>query len=191
MQSKRTDYFRSSPAWFTGTQSPRVFNPVQVAKTPNNLFQNESQNSFFWKILLVSCFWVFYPNEEPENLVSSATGSHCEPQGCSNSSSSQFKLLISELELGVWATLSLNSPELMEKKEGHSEEPCNLDLSHKYHRDRHQTVTMPQIRNSCCESSNKSYSSWVKMLISFITLTPNKWLKPRLNSFCFQPFSTP
>lgn len=169
MQSKRTDYFRSSPAWFTGRQSPRVSNPVQVARPPNNLFQNHSQNSFFWKLLLVSGFWVFYPNKEPENLVSSATGSHCEPQRCNNISSSQFKLLIPELELAVWATPSLNNLHGGHRKRGGTWwSTCNLDLSHKYHRDRHQTIRMPQIRNSCCVSSNKGYSSALRQDVDLL-----------------------
>lgn len=73
-------------------------------KPPSDIFQNYSQNNFFLKLLLVLCFSVLCPNEEQESLISSAVGSPCKPQGCSSSSSSQVKLLISMLELGAWAT---------------------------------------------------------------------------------------
>lgn len=186
MQSKRTDYFRSSPARFTGTQSPRAVNPVQVAKPPNHLFQNHSQNSFFWKLLLVSCFWVFYPNKEPDNLVSSGTGSHCEPQWCSNSNNFQFKLLISQLELGVWATLPLNSLEFVEKE---VKNPVIWTSAINTTGTDTKPLPCPKFVTVAVSLLTKvTQVSWVKMLISFVTL--NKWLKPRLSSFCFQPFST-
>lgn len=97
---------------------------------PNDVFQNQSQYNVFLKLLLVLSFWVLWPNREQESLISSSIGSPCKSQGCSSSNSSQLELLISVLELGVWATTSLSSPECMEKEMAHRETSCSLDLIH-------------------------------------------------------------
>lgn len=87
-------------------------------KPPNDLFQNHSQNNLFLKLLLGLCFWVLCPNEEPESLSSSAIGTPCKPHEYSSSSSSLLELLISVLELGVWATRVPEQPSMHGKGGG-------------------------------------------------------------------------